>query len=117
MATILTFSEADALIVNPFDGDFGDLGTRRVSDTIITVAEPPRCHTCGGTLTPGTRCRHLVEQAGSEEDGDEPGAIKRTEYRFCQHCCSAMARDAKDGGDRLGSRITRMVQNRERSNG
>ncbi|MGA1856948.1 hypothetical protein VH569_13275 [Azospirillum sp. 11R-A] len=114
MANILTFNEPDALSYDPFEGDFGDLGTRTTSDTFITAPEPPRCHTCGGRLTPGTRCRHLVEQRGCEEDGDEVADIQRTEFFFCQHCCAAMAKDVNDGGDRVGIRTARMIANREK---
>lgn len=116
MANIIAFSEPAALHYNPFDGDFGD-GERALVDQIVTVQEPPRCHTCGGKLTPGTRCRHLVEQVGDEDEGDEPEHFRRTEYWFCQHCCAAMAKDVNDGGDRVGSRTARMIANRERTAG
>lgn len=113
MATIIAFNETEALLYNPFEGDFGD-GEWALVDQIVTVQEPPRCHTCGGKLTPGTRCRHLVEQVGDEDESDEPEHFRRTEYWFCQHCCAAMAKDVNDGGDRVGSRTARMIANREK---
>ncbi|QCN99461.1 hypothetical protein D3093_30010 (plasmid) [Azospirillum argentinense] len=111
MAAIIQFNEDDALMLDPFEGDFGD-GETRIVNEIVTAPEPPRCHSCGGRITPGTRMRRIVEQIGDEAEGDEPEDIKRTEYLFCQHCCGAMAKDVKDGGDRLGSRTARMLRQR-----
>ncbi|MBP2301281.1 hypothetical protein [Azospirillum picis] len=111
MAHLIAFHETEALLFNPFEG--GD-GEQAIVNEIVTVPEPPRCHTCGGRLTPGTRCRHLVEQTGDKAEGDVPESIQRKEYWFCQHCCAAMAKDVNDGGDRLGSRTARMIANRER---
>jgi len=75
------FDEAAALMHDPFQGDFGDLGDRTLRDKIVTARKPAECHDCGSTIQPGERIRSRVDLSSGE----------LMSFRWCQLCCGAMA--------------------------
>lgn len=72
--------EAMCLADDPFAGDFGD-GEVALSDKMVTNRKGGVCHACAGECAPGTRNRVLTERV----DGT------LATYRWCVHCCFAMA--------------------------
>lgn len=90
------FDEAACLAVDPFDGDFGSPGDRVFRDKICTcIVSPKGCIWCEGTVEVGTRYRSVV----AKFDGE-----LRT-YRYCTHCCAAMAVSETDGGEAWENRL------------
>lgn len=92
----MAYDEAEALSVDPFDGDFegGGSGDRILSDKIVTARKEGPCHLCGGSVTPGMRARSRVEIYGSE----------MMRFRWCEPCCEAMAASEADGGEAYEAR-------------
>nr|WP_175428856.1 hypothetical protein [Azospirillum argentinense] len=110
MAAIIQFNEDDALMLDPFEGDFGDGETRIVNEIVTARSRPAATAAAAGSL-PAHGCAASSNRSETRPKGRAED-IKRTEYLFCQHCCGAMAKDVKDGGDRLGSRTARMLRQR-----
>lgn len=85
-----------ALRFNPFDGDKGDVGSRKMRDTIVVARQgQSRCHVCGGLIEPGTTIRSLVMLWA--DDGPQ-------RYRYCAACTVAMAQSWNDEGMALDAR-------------
>lgn len=93
------FNEAHALMADPFAGDFGELGDKTLSDKIVKARKGYECNDCCGTISPGEKCRARTDVT----DGD----IQR--YRWCQHCCAAMAVDGSEDEDESGSEWGRRI--------
>jgi len=89
------FDEAACLAFDLFDGDFGDPDDKVLKDKIVTNLGGPRpCAWCGETAELLTRNRVVVARF--------EGAIRQ--YRYCEHCCIAMAKYEKDDGDAIEAR-------------
>jgi hypothetical protein len=74
-----------ALGVDPFVGDYGSTGDRKLRDKIVTAKREHRCHggrffDCTGRIAVGERHRVMVEVSDGET----------TQYRWCQRCTLAM---------------------------
>jgi hypothetical protein len=83
------FDEDDCLSCYPFDGDFGCPDERILKDKIVVARKGGKCFLCGMDIKPGTRVRtmsHIFE-----------GELKY--YRWCTHCCYAMAKWGEDDGE------------------
>lgn len=85
-----------ALHFNPFDGDKGDIGSRKLRDAIVRARQGKSgCHVCGGEVVPGTLIRSLVMLWA--DDGPQ-------RYRYCAACTEAMAVSWADEGKALDVR-------------
>jgi len=87
--------EKDCMAVDPFEGDFGDIGGVILKDKIGTARKAGECHACTQQIQPGERVRIRAEIA----DG---GLLS---FRWCQKCCEAMAASWRDGGRALDARF------------
>lgn len=83
------FNEAHALMADPFEGDFGEIGDRTLTDKIVTARKVYECHDCCGTISTGEKCRARTDIIDGE--------IHR--YRWCHLCCAAMAVHGDNDGD------------------
>ena len=78
----MTDAISRALRFDPFEGDFGEVGDRILSDKIVTAKKDhPDCHTCGGTARTGTKNRVQIAIIYGE----------MLTHRWCQECTEAMA--------------------------
>ena len=82
------WSDADCLNTDPFGGDFGEPGERRLANKIVTNRKSFVCHDCGETQQPGGRTRVITER---NSDG-------LCEWRWCEKCCEAQALSQEDAG-------------------
>ncbi len=92
------FNEALALMADPFEGDFGEIGDRTLSDKIVTARKVYECNDCCSPINPGEKCR-------ARTDIIDSGIHK---YRWCHLCCAAMAAhgdSVDDGTDEWERRI------------
>lgn len=76
----------DAMYFDPFDGDYGGDGAsdRVLSDKIVKARVGGTCHLCGQECKPETNVRSRTEVY----DG------QMMSFRWCEKCCSAMAKYA-----------------------
>jgi len=89
------FDEGDCLILDPFEGDFGEPSDRVLNDKIVTARKPGTCHLCGGKVAVGSRARAMsVVFYGKMEY-----------FRWCGLCCHAMAKSWEDDGVALERRV------------
>lgn len=86
--------EQDCLDLNPFDGDFGAPGDITFSDRICVARKPAVCNDCSGQIQPKEQQRRLE----AKFDG------QLRVYRWCNHCCRAMALSWVDDGAALQTR-------------
>lgn len=82
------FDEADCLAVDPFDGDFGSPGDTIFRDKIVIPRKTHECACCMRLTDVGTKTRVITALFDGELH----------QYRYCTHCCAAMAISEKDGG-------------------
>lgn len=87
----------DALLINPFDGDYGD-GEEIVIDEITIAPPAPHCHACGAKIKPGATIRRRVERIGRIEEADNNIEIK--EFMWCETCVKAMCHENPDKFER-----------------
>ena len=86
---MMDFDEADCLAVDPFAGDFGSPGDKTFRDKMVTcLVGTKACDGCGSKIELRTRYRTIV----AKFDG------QLHQYRYCTHCCAAMAKSWKDEG-------------------
>lgn len=91
-----TYSDAECLSVNPFEGDFGDPQDTVLSDKIVSARKQHECGCCKSRIEKGERYRSL----SAIFDGD----LKS--YKFCQLCCQAMAACFDDDGKAWEARVS-----------
>ena len=82
------FNHAACLSIDPFDGDFGEVGDKTLRDRIVIAAANGPCSACHGDIKPGSEIRSLTHRF----DG------RIATYRYCTKCCVGFAHDAKRGG-------------------
>ena len=76
----------DALMFNPFEGDFGEPEDRQLKDKIVKFRKGHVCHICGEGISKGTTGRNIV----SVFDGE------LLSFYFCGTCCEAMVISVSD---------------------
>ncbi len=81
--------EAECLLADPFQGDFGDQGDRTLRDRMGTARKAGPCSGCSRVVQPGDRVRLLTGRF----DGD------LRSYRWCPACCAEMAADGHADSD------------------
>lgn len=86
---------ARCLRVDPFEGDFGEVGDRRLRDRIIIARKSGPCSCCGEVIAPGTEARSRTDVMGGEI----------ATWRWCHACCVSMAKSWDDGGVEWERRI------------
>ncbi len=82
------FDEAACLACDPFEGDFGSPGDKVFSDKIVIPRKSHECSCCTRLTDPGTKTRVITALFDGEPH----------QYRYCTHCCAAMAISEKDAG-------------------
>ena len=91
----LKITETEMLLVDTFDGDFGDPSDRVIRDKIVTTRKAKVCHLCGQIIPKGARSRAM----SGIFDGDF------VTYRWCVDCLTAMVESETDGGEAFSKRI------------
>ena len=75
-----TLREDLAMEVDPFDGDFGNIDDRTLSDKIVTIRKPRPCSFCKCEIAKGERARAMTAML----DGT------LTQYTWCAKCLDKM---------------------------
>lgn len=89
------FNHDDCLSADPFAGDFGDQGDRVLKDKIVKCRKPGPCHDCAQQIQPGEVARSMA----AVFDGE------LMNFRWCNLCCAAMAKDGEDEESEWEKRI------------
>lgn len=84
-----------ALLFNPFQGDFGDVGDRELSDKLVRFRKARECHCCAHNVKPGTQGRALTMLWQSD------GVMS---YAYCTECTEAQALSWTDYGKAIDAR-------------
>lgn len=79
----------DALMFNPFEGDFGCPEDRTLKDKIVKFRKQHTCHICQGDTEIGEVGRNIV----SVFDGE------LVPFYFCNECCEAMVVSEEECND------------------
>lgn len=94
MTTLTDKQKAECLAYDPYAGDFGDPGDKKLRDKIVKARKSGDCNICGEQIVPGTEIRSLTEVFDGE--------LGTT--RFCHECCKAMALSSEDAGEAIEKR-------------
>lgn len=98
---------SDAIMFDPFEGDFGSQGDRRLKDKIVKFRKQHSCHICNETTSVGEVGRSMTEVFEGEIYS----------FYFCNKCCAAMVASMDDCDDESITHRYRIGENSRKISG